>query len=76
MFDCTKMKATKAASSSGPNTVGEMRSELQEGGTFGVDPEELWRLEDVVPYDVELDWSGSGPDGAYDAWLWRRGTSG
>jgi SAM-dependent methyltransferase/acyl carrier protein len=36
-----------------------------------VDPEDLYGLAEQTGYHVELDWSGHGPDGAFDARLWR-----
>ncbi|KUJ69434.1 hypothetical protein ACZ90_11100 [Streptomyces albus subsp. albus] len=61
-------------------TVAELRAGLaaSEGGppTGAVDPEDLWRLARETGYRIDVDWSGHGPDGAFDAVLRRRGVQG
>ncbi|MEV2240430.1 amino acid adenylation domain-containing protein [Micromonospora sp. NPDC049891] len=41
----------------------------------GIDPEELFRFGEEVGYQVELDWSDHGPDGAYNVVLRRSGVA-
>ncbi len=38
----------------------------------GVDPEDLWALEDDGPYRAELSWAAAAADGSYDALFVRR----
>jgi amino acid adenylation domain-containing protein len=52
-------------------TVAELRRRCSEGR--GVDPEELWSLEQELPYAVHVTWSQVSPrDGAIDAIFCRR----
>ena len=60
---------------SGPSTVGELRQALCEHGAAAVDPPDILALGEDLPYLVDLDWSGHGPDGSFRALLRRRGTS-
>lgn len=48
------------ANSDGPETVGELREVLSQFPPDGfVDPEDIWAIGDELPYDVEINWSGS-----------------
>jgi amino acid adenylation domain-containing protein len=54
-----------------PATVGELRAALQESEATAVEPEDLWSIEQDLPYKVELRPSSVGADGCLDA-LFRR----
>ena len=46
--------------------VGQLREILSNRATVGIDPEELWKLGDELPYTVELSWESGRVDGSYD----------
>jgi acyl carrier protein len=49
-------------------TVAELREQIEHySGERGIEPEELWRLEHELPYQVELSWAQGRSDGAFDA---------
>jgi amino acid adenylation domain-containing protein len=50
-----------------PPTVEELLKIQQELATKGVDPEDLWKLSEELPYSVNITWSTSGNDGYFDA---------
>lgn len=50
----------------GPQTVAEILEKVQ-NFSAGVDPEELWALENELPYRVEIRWAGAGKDGYIEA---------
>jgi non-ribosomal peptide synthetase component F/2-polyprenyl-3-methyl-5-hydroxy-6-metoxy-1,4-benzoquinol methylase/acyl carrier protein len=54
-----------------PATVGELRAALQGSETTAVEPEDLWSIEQDLPYKVEIRPSSVGADGCFDA-LFRR----
>ena len=40
-----------------PRTVGELRKVLRDNQLVGVDPEDIWALEDELPYAIDIRWS-------------------
>lgn len=60
-----------------PRTVGELLDALHrdgaDGADVGIEPVDLWRLADDVPYEVEISWARSAPDGSYDVVFRKRG---
>ena len=56
-----------------PKTVGRMRDMLQ--SVDGIDPQDWWDLEAVLPYDVEITWSTQTHTGDYDVLLIRHGVN-
>ncbi|MFF1902981.1 amino acid adenylation domain-containing protein [Kitasatospora sp. NPDC058218] len=48
----------------GTATVAELTDHLAAPAGAAVDPEELWALAEGTGYQIDLDWSGHGPDGA------------
>ena len=62
------------AAEPGPQTVEELRRALQGSphARRAVDPQDLWSLEDELPYRVAVTWSAAGP-GLMDVRLTRRG---
>ena len=54
-------------STSGPETVDELRTELRRVRGSGVEPEALWELSTEAGYAADVTWSGSGELGAVDA---------
>jgi hypothetical protein len=44
----------------GPETTGELRDFLRDSPRVGLNPEEIWSLQDELPYDVQVFWSGQG----------------
>lgn len=58
---------TLIADPEGPQTVEGLRAAEQElTATATVSPEQLWELEDELPYQVFITWSGAGDRGTYD----------
>jgi ubiquinone/menaquinone biosynthesis C-methylase UbiE len=53
-------------------TVGDLRTALRAVQEESVDPEELWALQDEVPYRAQLYWSGPAADDQYDVLIRRR----
>ncbi len=52
----------------GPKTVGELHERLErESPPRALDPEQLFRLAQEVPYSVEIGWSGDDREGRFDA---------
>ncbi|MBE9228059.1 amino acid adenylation domain-containing protein, partial [Phormidium sp. LEGE 05292] len=49
-----------------PKTVGRMREILQDSAEKGIDPQDWWDLEKVLPYNVEITWSTETQTGEYD----------
>ena len=56
----------------GLETVGDLRNALRAVQERGVEPEEIWALQDDVPYSVQLHWSGPAADDHYHALIRRR----
>lgn len=54
-------------------TVGDIRQVLQKTAKTGVDPFEFWILSENFPYDIDIYWLDSSPDGRY-AVVFRRCT--
>ena len=63
-----------------PKTVGQMREILQNSAKFeicqndlncGIDPQDWWDLEAIVPYTIEITWSTPTDTGDYDVLLIR-----
>lgn len=46
-----------------PQTVGELRSAIQE---TGIEPENWWSLQSELPYKIYITWSGDGANGCYE----------
>jgi amino acid adenylation domain-containing protein len=55
-----------------PKTVERMRDLLKESVEQGIDPQDWWDLETVLPYNVEITWSTQSHSGDYDVLLIRR----
>ncbi|HEY0735573.1 MAG TPA: amino acid adenylation domain-containing protein, partial [Herpetosiphonaceae bacterium] len=47
-------------------TVATLRTALHDLPCAGIDPEDLWRLGDNLPYSVEIAWANSGDPAAFD----------
>ncbi|BAZ22617.1 McnC protein [Kalymmatonema gypsitolerans NIES-4073] len=47
-------------------TVGQMREALQRYQNLGVDPEDFYALAKQLPYNIDINWSGSDSEGRYD----------
>ncbi|MDB9527419.1 amino acid adenylation domain-containing protein [Oscillatoria sp. CS-180] len=47
-------------------TVGQLRAAIADSPIPGVDPQALWDLSQVLPYQVHISWAAGHPDGAYD----------
>ncbi|HKD06956.1 MAG TPA: amino acid adenylation domain-containing protein [Bryobacteraceae bacterium] len=58
----------------GPATIGDLRAVLAAQTASGVEPEDLWSLEDTTPFHVEIRSSQSPEDGCCDAILRRKGS--
>ncbi|HET7695315.1 MAG TPA: amino acid adenylation domain-containing protein [Vicinamibacterales bacterium] len=58
-------------SADAPERSGELRQAAAAAGG-AVDPEDLWRLADDVPYTVDLSWASSRADGSFDVMIRRR----
>ena len=54
------------------DTVRDLRDALGAFRDNGVDPEELWDLQGIVPYSVQLHWSGVAADDCFDALICKR----
>ncbi|NER98850.1 MAG: amino acid adenylation domain-containing protein, partial [Symploca sp. SIO1B1] len=53
-------------------TIGQLRKTLQlQKQEVGVEPDNLWSLNDELPYEAYITWSGTGFNGCYDAILIR-----
>ncbi|MEP6914052.1 MAG: amino acid adenylation domain-containing protein [Acidobacteriota bacterium] len=48
-------------------TVADLRAALDLLPAAGVEPDDLWSIEQSGRYAVDLSWAESGPDGSYDA---------
>ena len=57
-----------------PETVKELRDALVK--EEGIEPDELWRLSEDLPYAVELSWARSDAQGSYDVLLKQRSRAG
>jgi amino acid adenylation domain-containing protein len=62
-----------------PKTVGRMRDLLQNSVpedliSSGIDPQDWWNLESILPYSVEVTWSARSHTGDYDVLLIRQGS--
>src|SRR5262249_20084310 len=56
--------------------VGDARNVLSAFGRHGVDPEDVWALQEETPiYSVQLCWSGPGANDCFDLLMQRRGPS-
>ncbi len=62
------------ASNSGPETVGEWRSALEQQSAVGIDPEELWSLSHDLPYAIDISWLEASASGNYDVIFRRHST--
>lgn len=53
--------------------IGELRETLRgKRGHDALDPEDLWKLSDTLPYFVDLSWAPGAPDGSYSVLFRRR----
>lgn len=77
--------ATWLRNQEAPKTVGRMREVLRDAAELairentsecGIDPQDWWDLETVLPYDVEITWSTHTDTGDYDVLLIRYGVDG
>lgn len=51
----------------GPQHIGRLQEALEESvDGFGLDPEELWKLGEDLPFSVDIRWPGSGPHHSFD----------
>ncbi|MBV9209521.1 MAG: AMP-binding protein, partial [Acidobacteria bacterium] len=57
------------------STVAELRERLRLLPVEGLDPQELWSLSEVLPYEVEISWIEHDADGSFDALFNRRGVA-
>ncbi len=55
------------SNSDGGETIGQLRNTLQLQKQVGVEPDNLWSLNDELPYEIYITWSGPGGNGCYDA---------
>jgi amino acid adenylation domain-containing protein len=53
-------------------TTGELRQRVAEDDKAGIDPADLWALEDELPYCVSVSYTAARADGSYDVVLKRR----
>jgi non-ribosomal peptide synthetase component F/SAM-dependent methyltransferase/acyl carrier protein len=60
----------------GAGTVGALHQRIAESPSPGVDPEDLWSLEQEMPYQVEIRASTVAADGCFDVVLRRRNVQG
>ncbi|HVG21000.1 MAG TPA: amino acid adenylation domain-containing protein, partial [Blastocatellia bacterium] len=60
----------------GPETVGELRDALSRLGSDAVDPEDMWRLGDELPYSVNITWSNAPRHDCFDVVFRRREAAG
>ncbi len=56
-----------------PATVGELRERIVQQSGGGIDPEDIWALEEDLPYEIDITWSTATEDGAYNVLLRRKG---
>jgi amino acid adenylation domain-containing protein/FkbH-like protein len=54
-----------------PSAVGDLRAALEASETTAVEPDDLWKIEQDLPYKVEIRSSSVGTDGCFDV-LFRR----
>jgi SAM-dependent methyltransferase len=59
----------------GGRHVGELAEQAAGGETAGLDPEDLWRLGEALPYRIDVRWAEHGPEGRFDVVFRRRGGS-
>jgi amino acid adenylation domain-containing protein len=45
----------------------QLRQQAAQFKAGAIDPEELWRVADDLPYDVDVRWDGADPEGRFDA---------
>ncbi|WP_404791163.1 amino acid adenylation domain-containing protein [Altericista sp. CCNU0014] len=55
-------------------TVGSLRQSLQTEPQEGVDPEQLWRIGETLPYTINISWSATSREGQYNA-LFKRNSA-
>ncbi|MGG6268953.1 amino acid adenylation domain-containing protein [Leptolyngbya sp. AN03gr2] len=68
--DAAVRTATWVDSTDAPKTVGQMRERMQQAK--GIDPQDWWNLETVLPYTVEITWSTESDAGNYDVFFTRK----
>ncbi|MCA1566084.1 MAG: amino acid adenylation domain-containing protein [Acidobacteria bacterium] len=60
----------------GAATAAEVSGLLERAaGDAGIDPEDIWKLGDELPYSASLHWAGRGADDRFDVVFKRRGAS-
>jgi len=64
------------AAAEGIGTAGDLRRRAAAAAAGAVEPQDLWDLGLELPYEVELGWASSEPEGCLDAVLRRRGGAG
>jgi len=62
-------------SADGPQTVEEIREAVAMEADTGMEPEDFWAIEQELPYDVRIGWSGTQARGCFDVILQRRGAA-
>jgi amino acid adenylation domain-containing protein len=69
----TDVKAVELlASPDGLDTTAALRDAIARQVEPGIDPEAVWALQELVPYETAIDWSDGAVDGRYDIVLLRR----
>jgi hypothetical protein len=64
------------ASDDGPATVRELRQRIAESASIAVEPEDLWAIEQDLPYQIEMRASRTAVDGCCDIVLRRKNAGG
>ena len=68
-----EVKAVNLIHSAGKSmTTGELRQSVAEDDKAGIDPADLWALEDELPYCVSVSYTAARVDGSYNVVLKRR----
>jgi len=62
-------------SADGPQTVEGIREAVAMEADTGMEPEDFWAIEQELPYDVRIGWSGAQAPGCFDVILQRRGAA-
>ncbi len=59
-----------------PETVAKLREVLlSHPNSIGMHPEQVWQIGQDLPYQIDINWSGLGVDGSFDAVFQRRSHS-
>ncbi|ELS02826.1 non-ribosomal peptide synthase/amino acid adenylation enzyme [Xenococcus sp. PCC 7305] len=63
------------SNSLGEVTIAQLRNTWENQQQVGIEPDDLWRLQEKLPYEIYINWSGNAADGHYDAVLLKRESS-